>query len=265
MERIKLAVEKARHSRQLTQAHTTSMPKKLDGGLDGYQQTKKFHVDKTVYLQNRIIAGVDDKAARAAYKILRTQVLQRMSSQNWNSLAITSPGVGEGKTLTAINLAISLAREVNHTVLLVDMDLSRPSIARYFNYEPQTGIDDYLFNGVALNDILISPEIERLVILPVRKPIADSSDILLSPQLVNLATELNKRYENRIILYDMPPLLYADDVLAFMPYVDASLIVVEEGKTQQDELVRAVNLLKTHNIIGTVLNKTPYIQDNHYL
>ena len=262
MERIKLAIEMARNSRLSTSM--VPVPNNFSGCLEDYQATKKIKIDLETYRNNRIIAGLNHKGARSAYKMLRTQVLRKMSENNWNSLAITSPGIGEGKTLTAINLAISLAREVNHTVLLVEMDLGRLSIARYFDFQPQSGIEDYLMGKIALSSIMVNPEIERFVLLPGRLPVEDSSDLMMSPQMVNLVTELKNRYRERIILFDMPPLLYADDALAFAPHVDATLIVIEEGKTQQDDLLRAVNLLKSHHIIGTVLNKTPYIKENYY-
>jgi len=262
MERIKLAVEKARLNRQSPMV--LPVVSKFSGSVFNAEQTKKIQVDMSTYHNNRIIVGQDHQDARLAYKLLRTQVLRRMSDNNWNSLAITSPGAGEGKSLTAINLAISLAREVNHTVLLVDMDLNTPSIARYFDYQPKLGVGDYLKNGAEINEIMLNPGIERLVILPGRESLPDSSDLMSSPKMVNLIAELKSRYTDRLILFDMPPMLYADDVLAFSPYVDALLIVIEEGKTRQDALLRSVNLLSSQNIIGTVLNKTTSGKNKNY-
>ena len=100
--------------------------------------------------------------------------------------------------------------------------------------------------------------------LPGRGSMTNSSEMLSSPKMVQLVDELKNRYPGRIIIFDMPPLFYADDVLAFSPYVDASLLVLEEGKTKDEELVRAVDLLSSTNIIGTVLNKSSENIDNYY-
>lgn len=219
-----------------------------------YSQTRRLPVAAEVLEKNRVVSSASDPAVTGAYKMLRTQVLQRMRANRWSTLAITSAGSGEGKSLTAVNLAISLAREVNHTVLLVDLDLRRPAIAKYFGYEPVFGLSDYLLDDVPLTEMLFTPGIDRLVVLPGGKPLADSSDFLTAPKMVQLAHELKDRYARRTVIYDMPPLLSADDVLAFSPHVDAALLVVQEGKTRKDDLKRAMEMLKDMNVIGTALN-----------
>jgi capsular exopolysaccharide synthesis family protein len=196
--------------------------------------------------------------------MLRTQVLQRMNAHQWNALAITSPGSGQGKTLTAINLAISLAREVRHTVLLADFDLRNPSIHKYFDFAPRYGINDYLVYDTPLPEILLNPGIERLVILPGRESLFNSSEMLASPKMTQLVTELKDRYPSRFVLFDLPPLLSADDALAFAPFVDSVLLILEEGKTKRDDVQRAVGLLHHTNIIGTVLNKSEEAIDSYY-
>lgn len=146
----------------------------------------------------------------------------------WPSPA-TSPSLGNGKTVTAINLAISLAREVNQTVLLVDLDLKRPAIGRYFVDGPTRGISDYVSHDAELADLLIHPGIERLVVLPGNESFAHSSEILSSPRMTQLVEELKSRYEDRLIIFDMPPVLASDDVIAFLPYLDAVMLVAEDG------------------------------------
>lgn len=223
-----------------------------------YTQTRTLPVSSDILEKNRIVSSVSDPTITGAYKMLRTQVLQRMRAQGWSTLAVTSPGSGEGKSLTAVNLAISLAREVNHTVLLVDLDLRRPAIARYFGYEPVFGLRDYLLDDVPLTEMLFTPGIERLVVLPGGKPLPESSELLTAPRMVQLAHELKDRYARRTVIYDMPPILLADDVLAFAPNIDATLLVLQEGKTKKDDLKTALAVLSDIPVIGTVLNK---IQD----
>jgi len=220
-----------------------------------YTQTATFKVPNEELKQNKIITGEEKNASAAEYKMLRTQVSRRMKANGWNTLAITSPGQGEGKTLTSINLAISMAMEIDQSVLLVDLDLRRPSIAPYFSCNPPAGLSDYLLRDIPLRHIFFNPGIERLVILPGNEQINNSSEMLSSPKMIQLVEEIKARYSRRIIIFDLPPMLLTDDALAFSPYVDAMLLVVEDGKTKKSELSRAVNLLKSSNMLGIVVNK----------
>ena len=127
-----------------------------------YTQTKVVDIPQDVFLRNRIISAVPQHELKDAYRMRRTRVLQSMRSNNWTSLAVTGPASDCGKTLTAINLAVSLAMEVTNTVLLIDLDLRKPSIHNYFEYEPEYGISDYLLNDVPIDEIMFSPGIDRL-------------------------------------------------------------------------------------------------------
>jgi len=260
MERIKQALEKARLERQTARGASASAPR--SGSADSsapvrYTHTRTVHVAKSILQERRIISGFEQNEFTGAYKMLRTQVFQRLREKGWNSLAITSPGLNEGKTLTAINLAISLAMEVNYTVLLVDADLRHPSVHSYFGIEAECGLSDYLTADKPLSELLIHPEeIPGLVILPGGKPLANSAEMLNSPKMARLVEELKTRYSSRIILFDLPPLLGAADTLAFSPYVDAALLVIEDGKTQAEDVQRAIGLLQGTSLIGTVLNKS---------
>lgn len=263
MERIKQALDKARGERQGSGSDTATEPPSNEVGSAAvpvaetaitYSQTRVQELNQGVLRENKIIFGDADREGLTAYKMLRTQVLQRMVARNWNALAITSPVPEDGKTLTAINLAISLARELHHTVLLVDVDLRNPSIHRYFGMEPQYGIEDYLLRDIPLGEILLNPGIERLVILPARKPVDNSSELLASPAMGKLVQELKARYPSRMVLFDLPPILSADDALSFAPQIDALLLVLRDAKSTRDELEHAMEILKDVPILGTVLN-----------
>lgn len=262
MERIKQALDKARGERDRGLGKS---PMKPDGGAKGsgaavaedeirYSQTRVVELDKDLLHQNHIIFGDEDREGLTAYKMLRTQVLQRMVARDWNALAITSPAAGDGKTLTAVNLAISLARELHHTVLLVDLDLRNPSIHKYLGFEPEFGIDDYLLHGASLSDVMINPGIERLVVIPAREVVMNSSELLATPAMGNLVQELKSRYPSRMVLFDVPPLLASDDALSFSPHIDAFLVVLRESKTTKDEVEHALQLIKNVELLGTVLN-----------
>jgi capsular exopolysaccharide synthesis family protein len=220
-----------------------------------FTQTRVVAVPTEVLRQQRVVAALDDDPASGAYRVLRTAVLQRLRAGGWSSLIVTSPTDGAGKTLTAVNLAVSLAREVNHTVLLADLDLRGPSVHACFGQEEIPGIGDYLVDDKPLNEILFNPGMDRLVVLPGRSSFSNSSEMLSSPHMVQLALELTTRYPSRTVIYDMPSVLAGDDVVAFAPHADAVLLVVEDGVTDREELRRATQVLAGSNLIGAVLNK----------
>ena len=219
MIKITKALERARKERTIAQPqHSRAInftPEPLADSKITYTKTRNIEVSKQALRDKRVIAGNENDPISDAYKVLRTHVHQRLRAHNWNVLAVTSPTIGNGKTLTAINLAISLARDHNYSVLLVDMDLRSPSIHRYFFTDEQLGISEYLTDNTELSEILFNPGIERLVVLPGNKSFTNSSEMLSSPKMVKLVEELKTRYPSRIVIIDMPPILACDDMLAF--------------------------------------------------
>ena len=200
-----------------------------------------------------------------AYKMLRTQVLQRLDKIKANSLAVLGVDEGTGKTLTAINLAIAVAADPDRTALLVDLDLRNPSIHRRLGLEPAVGIDDCLRNQRPLSEAMVRlVSYERLVVLPARERWHDSSELLSAARTQELIMEMRRRYEDRVLIFDLPPVLRADDALAFSHHVQAGLVVVREGRTQRGDLLRTLDLLRDLPIVGTVLNATHESQASYY-
>lgn len=269
MEKIKQALERAREESQSTAPNKPGddLTRGLQPDLETeirYSQTRVSDIDERQFRKHGLISGLENDEITTAYKILRTQVEQRMVANEWNTLAVTSPNKGEGKTLTAINLAISLAREVHRTVLLVDLDLRNPNIHQRLGQSVDYGVAEYLLKGVPVPQIMFNPGIERLVVLPGKEAIISSSELLASPRMEALVDELKTRYPSRFVIFDLPPLLSTDDALAFVPNVDAVLLVVEDGMTSRQDLSRAHEMLRSTNILGTVLNKTADIQNYYY-
>ena len=224
-----------------------------------YSQTRSVNIDAETLKDLRIVAGFTHDKRSEPYRQLRGQILNKMRENNWQTLAITSPNVGAGRTLTAMNLAISLSMEVNQTVLLVDMDLREPNVAACLGIDDvKYGLVDYVNNEQPLEDILIHPGFERLVLLPGTAQANASSEILSSPEMKVVIEELITRYPSRLIIFDLPAVLSHDDALVFAPTCDATLMVVEEGGTNKDDLERSYQLLEGANIIGSVLNKVRY-------
>lgn len=261
MERIKQALERARAERNkqpsppAANATVNVVPQPADREVS-YSQTRHVEVPTDKLRSSRVVTGFDPCEFTDAYKMLRTQVLQRLNENDWNVLAVTSPGYGEGKTLTALNLAASIAMEVNYTVLLVDANLRHPSLHEHLGWSAGSGLSDYLVNDAPLAELLVHPKgINYLTVLPGGRALLNSAEMLNSPKMNRLVEEMKGRYASRIVIFDLPPVLTAADATAFTPYVDATLLVVEEGKTKRSEIEHAIGLLSGTNIIGTVLNK----------
>ncbi len=259
MDRIKKALDKSRTIKRKGLLEQVRMEKPVarDHPFEQIEYTQSRHIDipQNVLSENRLIAGNRADPRATSFRMLRTQVLHTMRENDWISLAITGPSSGIGKSLIATNLAISISFEVNQTVLLVDLDLRRPSIHKYFGFDPEYGLADYLNGDAELKDMFINPEFKRLVLLPGKGSTSESSELLSSPRMQNLMKDLKGKYQSRIIIFDLPPLLHVDDAMVFLPNVDATLLVIENGKNTQSEVQNSMRLLEATNLLGTVLNK----------
>lgn len=233
-------------------------------------QAKRFkpiQLDPAVLERQCVLPGVTDPAAHRAYKILRTRVLRRLESEEWRSFGVTGLEPGDGKTLTSINLAISLAQNVNTWVFLVDLDLHRLQVARSLGItgaEGGAGLSDFLQGDASVDDIIYSPGIDRLAIVPNFQPISDSSEMLATPRMSELLQALERETPRRIIIFDLPPLLASDDVIAFAPQIDSMLLIVSEGSTNRAALESAKETLGEMNMLGVVLNRSAETSKTDY-
>jgi capsular exopolysaccharide synthesis family protein len=228
-----------------------------------------YALDRRILEENRVLPQISDIAALRAYKILRTRLLRRLEANQWRSLAVTGVTAGEGKTLTAINLAIAMAQDVNTWVFLVDLDLQRPRVAEYLGIRPAPeaptkGLSDFLLGDATFDSITYSPGIERLAVVPNFQPLAQSSELLTSPRMAELMMALEAEAPRRIVIFDMPPVLASDDVLAFAPQIDGLLLVVAEGTTARDSLRSAKEVLSEMNLLGVVLNRSAERNERDY-
>ncbi len=258
MDRLEKDFEKFRQQR--TAAQTVAAHQQKTGALS---EIKLPHaapasiantINEDLMERNRIVAHRTHSAEADIYRQLRTKVLQIMNASGHKTLAITSPYYGDGKTTVALNLGISIAFDLKQTVLLVDLDLRKPTLHKYLGIKPRAGLTDHLMRGTPLNQCLMRLPFKRTSLLPVRAALDRSSELLGSPKMTDLAKELKSRYPDRLIIYDMPPVLAQDDPIAFLPQVDAVLVVVRDGSTRPYDIKRCLGALSNANVIGTVLN-----------
>ena len=220
-----------------------------------YRQTQVIKIAPKTLKRNKIVSLFAKEALSDELRILHTQVLNKMEEIGGNSLLITSVRPQEGKTTTAINLAVSMSHKVDQTVLLVDADLRKPTVHRYLGLPDRGGLSDYLLRQAEISELLINPGLPKLVILSGGQSLVNSSDLLGSPRMARLIEEMKERYPDRFIIFDTSSLLSCADALVLSRYVDGVLLVVESEKTTKKDLERALGLLKESRFLGMVFNK----------
>ncbi len=221
-----------------------------------YTRTRQTSANKQELLDNKVIAWDKSHPVNGRMEILRTQIVRKMEANGWRTLAVISPTPGAGKSFVATNLAISLAQNPNKSVMLVDLDLRRPQIAAKLGLPAGQSLLDYLSGAAQLSDVLVNPGVPRLVVAPVFDSIANSSELLSSRQVVKMIQEMRERYESRIVIFDLPPLLLADDALVVLPHVDCALLVLGDGEHSAAEIEDSLRLLHDVNLVGMVVNRS---------
>jgi protein-tyrosine kinase len=259
VERIKQAIEKVtRKSRSGDgDATLTQRTAQFNNNLDdiNYTHTRVVDIRMEHLENNRIVAINKNDPKSLVFDLLRTQVLQKMEENGWRTLAITSPTPESGKSVIAINLAMSIAQQTDKTAMLVDFDLRRPKIAAYLGISMKLSLNDFLDGTAELSEVLVNPDMPRLVVLAPKKSVKNSSETLSSKKIANLIKELRERYKSRIVIFDLPPILVIDDAMALLPQIDCVLMVVANGMCTRQEIEESLRYLSSTNIIGTVLNK----------
>lgn len=257
MSHIEKALEKAKKEREGTREERVEKVEVpvAETVNPVYTETRSLKTDEGLLFRNRVVTLNTRPGIFEQYNILKTQVLQRTREAHLNTIMITSAVPGEGKTLTAVNLAVSLARELTHTVLLVDADLRAPAVHSYFGIPAEPGLSDYLYHDHPLPNLLVNPGIAKLTVLPAGGAASQSVEYLGSPKMRTLVQEMKERYPDRYIIFDCPPLLTHADPLIFGDYIDGIILVVEAGKVPEADIRKAVQLLSGRLVLGTVLNK----------
>ena len=220
-----------------------------------YTDTRVIPLDSEYLIKNRIVSYNKLDQVSKGFDILRTQIINKMLENGWRTIAITSPIQGCGKSMVSINLAMSIAHHTNRTALLVDFDLRQPSISKYLGLPTDISLNEVITNEATISEALVNPGLERLVILPISKPVINSSEVLSSRKVFHLIGELRDRYAERIVIFDMPPILGGDDVLTMMPQVDCVLVVVGDGMVSKSQLTESMRHIDPGKVLGTVLNK----------
>lgn len=220
-----------------------------------YGTSRRVALDYRAAEKSRCIGILPNVADIEQYKVLRTQIQQRCTAKGMNTLMVTSVNPEEGKTVTAINLSVVFAREFQQTVLLVDADLRKQHVHKYMGYDEYHSLVDYLENDIPLSNVIVWPEIKKMTVISGEHTVQDSTEILNSPRMSSLVAEMKSRYENRYIIFDVPPVLGHADAMTFAPLVDGILLVVAPGRTDLKDIMKTMELLPKEKIIGFVMNR----------
>lgn len=284
MERIKVAIERAKASRneaaQPAQKGSSgkskpaaSMARHKPDHSDRIEaahalpdpEIRKVPVDRA-RLEDLRIFSFDGKDVRSAhFDMLRTRVLQLMDAEGWRKIAITSPTPGCGKSVIALNLTLSIARLSDRSVSLIDLDLRKPQIANYLGMADLKGITNMLAGRCQLDEALVAPVLgnQKLAILAESRPVANSTELVASDSMKNLVKELSESNPKRILVFDLPPILSSDDMLAFLPQVDCVLVIAAVGQSTIDQVGKCERLIAQSNFLGVVLNKSSASDADH--
>jgi exopolysaccharide/PEP-CTERM locus tyrosine autokinase len=260
MSRLEQALEKAARMRG---SKKDIAPEESETSTEqvSFPRFKNGEVKDLRSVDKHLVCITEPRSAVAEqYKKLRTRILKATKDDFLNTIMVTSSYIGEGKTITAINLAVSLANMADHTVLLVDTDLRNPSIHKYLGIEQKFGLSEYLKGEAHLPDILLKTGVGNLVVLPGGRPSDNPAELISSESMKRLVQEMKQRYRDRYIIFDSSPVISTADTLLLGSCMDGIIFVVKADHTPESTVTKALSLLNGTNILGVVLNDMP-----HYL
>lgn len=267
MDSIKHAVELARAAE--------GAPNKTAGLAAGLQEGgrqspldprgSEARLDASHLESARIVAHGSSSLSGRYYDMLRTQVLQEMDKKSWQYLAVTSPTAGCGKSVTACNLAVSIARLPERQVLLVDLDLRKPMVAKYLGLGPHGGVLNVLEGRTALASAVLQASIgpSSFLVLPGSVAASNSSEWMASQTMGTLLQTIKRDYRSRIVIFDLPPMLMGDDVISILPRMDAALLVAGVGSTSVSDIKECQKHLQRTPVVRVVVNKTTESPDSY--
>jgi len=218
------------------------------------------------------ITRYDEKSRIAEeFRIIKRPLIQNAfnrsegHARNSNLIMVTSALAGEGKTFCSVNLAMSIAMEMDHTVLLIDADVARPSMPHYLGIKSEKGLMDVLLNdNVDLTDVIMRTNIEKLSILLAGRKSQRSTELLASQSMSNLLTDISRRYHDRIIIFDSPPLLLTTESRVLATQMGQVVVVVESEVTPQKQVMEALQQIESCSDIKLIYNKSKSATSSSY-
>jgi len=218
-------------------------------------------VDRAHMRRQGIITPEGNRTHNAeSFRRIKRQILANLgkpkSALPPNLVLMTSALSGEGKTFCSVSLAISIALELDRTVLLVDADVAKPSVPQALGIEAQRGLLDVLVDPrIKLEDVLCKTDIGKLTLLPAGTVQPNATELMASGAMRRMLQEIAERYHDRVVIFDSPPLLAASEAAVLAGQMGQIVVVVEAGKTSEAALMAALARIETGNVTGLLLNK----------
>lgn len=225
---------------------------------------KRVQLDPRHLERHRLISFEGRDQSALAFNVLRTKINRVLKENGWTSVAVTSPTPGCGKTMVALNLSFSLARQTEFRTVLVDLDLKRPTVASSLGVVADSSIGEYLEGRGDLQQCFVQIT-DNLIVGCNNHGIKHSSELMTHDKLAELLRRVREALNPRVILFDLPPMLSGDEVIAFLPQVDCSLLVIASRLTKAQEVDacdRQASAL--NNYLGVVLNKSVASNEYYY-
>ncbi|MBI5055403.1 MAG: polysaccharide biosynthesis tyrosine autokinase [Nitrospirae bacterium] len=204
--------------------------------------------------QHLIAITQPDSPITEEYRRLKSILIRETKANFLNTIMITSSVETEGKTLTAINLAITLAQEIDHSILLIDADMRKPMVHHYLGIKCDNGLSDYLTRDMDVSEIMVKTGISNLILIPAGHPVENPVELLSSGKMKALMREIKHRYMDRYVIIDTPPILPFADAISIGSTVDGVIFVVKEGRVDKRSIENAMNLIKDLKVLGVVFN-----------
>ena len=273
VERIKEAISKAKitrdtqkdkHTKGRMKAPKSTGQQHGTGHGDGLWAPPVVSVNTEHLKQQRIVSYAKNDASHVAFDILRTKIMQTLKENDWKSVAITSPTAGCGKTMVALNLAMSMSRQSDCRTVLVDLDLKRPSVARTLGIQSRQSIVQYIEGLAELDECFVSMN-ENLFLGLNNQSVNNSSEMIQHARAGLIPETVGHFLEPKVVIFDLPPMLTSDDAIAFLPQVDCVFLVAASGKTTTREIDECeIHLSEALNYLGIVLNKCEGLTEEYY-
>jgi protein-tyrosine kinase len=223
-----------------------------------WRRLPHIKLDRRRVAQGRIVTIDRMDAANFTFDILRTKILKIMRQNRWTSVAITSPTPACGKTVVGLNLAFSFASLKDCRTVLVDLDLRRPQVSSILGLDKTYSMEKFLKGECSIEDAFVRYG-DNVAIGANSSPVLYASELLQSPRTAPILANLKEKLKPDIMLFDLPPMLVNDDVLAFLPNVDCVILVVAaEASTLGEVDICERNLARESRVLGVVLNKCHY-------
>lgn len=204
------------------------------------------------------------------YRVIKRPLIQNAMGKgavpvnHGNLIMVTSALSGEGKSFTSVNLAMSIANELDHTVMLVDADVARPSVLRMLGLPPGPGLLDLLEGRAEMSNVLLRTNVDKLTILPSGSPHPRATELLASDAMRQLLNDMATRYADRIIIFDSPPLLLTTESRVLASHMGQIVIVVHAGRTLQADVQHALSTIESCPVRMMLLNKAQSLAHGAY-